>query len=114
MPLDQPDLQQFEERLWPALAHRVPAFEALHVQRAWDGYYEVHPADHNALLGPHPACPNLLLACGFSGHGLQHAPGAGRGVAEWLLHGAYRSIDLSDLSPQRVADGRLFTEQAII
>ena len=114
LPLDQPDLQQFEDRLWPALAHRVPAFEALRVQRAWDGYYEVHPADHNALLGPHPACPNLLLACGFSGHGLQHAPGAGRGVAEWLLHGAYRSIDLSDLSPQRVADGRLFTEKAII
>ncbi|OYU65449.1 MAG: FAD-dependent oxidoreductase, partial [Burkholderiales bacterium PBB5] len=45
LPLDQPDLAQFEDRLWPALAHRVPAFEALRVQHAWAGYYEVHPLD---------------------------------------------------------------------
>lgn len=114
LPLDQPDLAQFEDRVWPALAHRVPAFEALRVQRAWDGWYEVHPADHNALIGPHPDCANLVLACGFSGHGLQHAPGTGRGVAEWLLSGGWRSIDLSAFSPERIHSGRRFLEQAVI
>jgi FAD-dependent oxidoreductase domain-containing protein 1 len=114
LPLDQPDLAQFDDRVWPALAHRVPAFEALRVQRAWDGWYEVHPLDHNALVGPHPEVPNLLLACGFSGHGLQHAPGVGRGVAEWLLTGGYQSIDLGPLSPARTVDGRALVEQAII
>ena len=114
LPLDRPDLAQFEDRVWPALAHRVPAFEALRVQQAWAGYYEVHPLDHNALIGPHPDCANFWLCNGFSGHGLQHAPAAGRGVAEHLLTGAWQTLDLSAFSPQRVADGRPFVEQAII
>ena len=114
LPLDQPDLAQFDDKVWPAMAHRVPAFEALRPQRAWAGYYEVHPLDHNALIGPHPDCPNLLLCNGFSGHGLQHAPGAGRGMAEWLLHGAWQTLDLSAFSPQRVLSGQAFVEQAII
>lgn len=114
LPLDQPDLAQFEERLWPALAHRVPAFEALRVQRAWAGYYEVHPLDHNALIGPHPHCANFWLCNGFSGHGLQHAPAAGRGLAECLLTGRWQTLDLSAFSPQRVVSGRPFVEQAII
>jgi len=114
LPLDEPDLAQFDGRVWPALAHRVPAFDALRRTRAWDGYYEVHPLDHNALVGPHPACANLLLACGFSGHGLQHAAGVGRGIAEWVVHGGWRSIDLSPLSPARAAQGRPLVERAVI
>lgn len=114
LPLDQPDLAQFEDQVWPAMAHRVPAFEALRLQRAWAGYYEMHPLDHNALIGPHSDCANLLLCNGFSGHGLQHAPGAGRGIAEWLLTGGWQSLDLSAFSPQRVRSGQAFVEQAII
>ncbi len=114
LPLDQPDLAQFDAHLWPALAHRVPAFEALRVQHAWAGYYEVHPLDHNALIGPHPEAANFWLCNGFSGHGLQHAPGAGRGLAERMLTGAFQTLDLSAFSPQRVLDGRAFVEQAII
>ena len=114
LPLAQPDVAQFEERLWPALAHRVPAFEALRMTRAWAGYYEVHPLDHNAIIGPHPSLPNLVFANGFSGHGLQHAPAAGRGVAEWLLQGGYRSLDLSCFGWERVLAGRPLLEQAVI
>ncbi len=112
--LDQPDLAQFEDRLWPALAFRVPAFAALRRTGAWDGYYEVHPLDHNALIGPHVDCHNLLLVNGFSGHGLQHAAAAGRGIAEWIVHGRYLSLDLSPFGLERVAAGRPFVEQAII
>ncbi len=114
LPLDQPDLAQFDERVWPALAHRVPAFEALRVQRAWAGWYEVHPMDHNALIGPHPELANLICVNGFSGHGLQHAAAAGRGVAEWILTGGWRTLDLSPFALDRVAAGRPFVEQAII
>ncbi|GCL63754.1 NAD(P)/FAD-dependent oxidoreductase [Pseudaquabacterium pictum] len=114
LPLDQPDLAQFEDRLWPAMAHRVPAFEALRVQQAWAGYYEVHPLDHNALIGAHPHCANFWLCNGFSGHGLQHAPAAGRGLAELLLTGGFETLDLSAFSPQRVLTGQAFVEQAII
>lgn len=114
LPLDAPDLAQFDDRLWPAMAHRVPAFEALRVQHAWAGYYEVHPLDHNALIGAHPQCANFWLCNGFSGHGLQHAPAAGRGLAELLLSGRFASLDLSAFNPQRVLAGQAFVEQAII
>ena len=114
LPLDQPDLAQFEERVWPALAFRVPAFEALRVSSAWAGWYEVHPMDHNALVGPHPELPNFICVNGFSGHGLQHAPAAGRGVAEWILTGRWQTLDLSPFSLERVAARRPFVEQAII
>ncbi len=114
LPLDQPDLAQFDERLWPALAHRVPAFEALRVRHAWAGYYEVSTLDHNAIIGPHPTVENLVFVNGFSGHGLQHAPAAGRGVAEWLLHGRYQTLDLGCFGWQRVLENRPFLEQAVI
>ena len=113
LPLDA-DLAQFEERLWPALAERVPAFEALRVQSAWAGYYEVHPLDHNAILGPHPDIDNLVFANGFSGHGLQHAPAAGRGIAERVLLRRYESLDLSPFGFERVLEGRPFLEKSVI
>jgi glycine/D-amino acid oxidase-like deaminating enzyme len=113
LPLDA-ELQLFDDRVWPALAERVPAFEALRVQSAWAGYYEVHPLDHNAILGPHPDVRNLLFANGFSGHGLQHAPAAGRGLAEWILEGGWRSLDLSPFSFERVLRGAPFVERCVI
>lgn len=113
LPLD-PEADLFEEQLWPALATRVPGFESLRPERAWAGYYEMNRFDHNGLVGALDACPNLLLACGFSGHGLQHAPGVGRGVAEWLTHGRYQSLDLSPLSPNRIEAGRPYVERNVI
>jgi len=113
LPLD-PDLQLFEDRLWPALADRVPAFEALRVRSAWAGYYEVHPLDHNAILGPHPELANFVFANGFSGHGLQHAPAAGRGIAELLLHGRYQTLDLSAFAYERVLRQQPFVERSVI
>ncbi|MDN3922298.1 NAD(P)/FAD-dependent oxidoreductase [Roseateles violae] len=113
LPLE-PEADLFEERLWPALAARVPGFETLRCERAWAGYYEMCDFDHNGLVGPLAECPNLLLACGFSGHGLQHAPGIGRGLAELIAFGAYRSLDLGPLSPTRIAAGRPYRELNVI
>ncbi len=114
LPLDEPDHAAFEDFVWPTLAARIPAFEALRLQRAWAGYYEINRFDHNAIVGPHPACANLIFANGFSGHGLQQAPAVGRGVAEWIAHGAYVTLDLSPLGWQRVLDGRPLREENII
>ncbi|MDI4635182.1 FAD-binding oxidoreductase [Pelomonas sp. V22] len=113
LPLD-PEANLFEERLWPALAERVPGFESLRLQRAWAGYYEMNTFDHNGLVGPMAACPNLFLACGFSGHGLQHAPGVGRGLAELIAAGHYQSLDLSPLSPDRIAANQPYRELNVI
>ena len=108
------DYQQFEDVLWPALAQRVPAFENIKQTGAWAGYYEVNPIDHNGLVGRHPASSNLYLACGFSGHGLQHSPGIGRGMAELLVHGTYSSIDLTALSYERIERGQPMLEINVI
>ncbi len=113
LPLD-PNLAEFDEAMWMQLAHRVPAFEAVRVERAWAGYYEMNLFDHNALLGPHPGFDNLLCITGFSGHGMQQAPAAGRGIAEQILHGRYLSLDLSELSVSRVAQGRRVLEANVI
>ncbi|MES2105393.1 MAG: FAD-binding oxidoreductase [Pseudomonadota bacterium] len=99
---------------WPVLAQRVPGFEAIRMQRAWAGYYEYNSFDQNAILGPHPLLSNLLLANGFSGHGLQQSPAVGRGLAEWIADGAYTSLDLSPLSAQRLLDKRPLLEKNII
>ena len=93
----------FERLIWPTLAHRVPAFETLKVVNAWCCHYDLSTLDHNAILGPHPDVAGFLLACGFSGHGLQHSPGVGRAMAELIVHGGYRSIDLARFGWARVA-----------
>lgn len=113
LPLDV-DHALFDEVLWPALAARVPAFEALRPLRAWAGYYEMNTFDHNAIVGAHPQWSNLYFANGFSGHGLQQAPAVGRGVAELLVHDRYRTLDLSALAFERIAQRKPMVELNVI
>lgn len=103
----------FEERVWPALAHRVPAFEAIRPGRAWAGPYDLCLLDHNAIVGP--AGPDGFYLCnGFSGHGLQQAPAVGRGLAELIAHGRAVTLDLGDLGYERVVKGRPLLERNLI
>ncbi|WP_370162044.1 NAD(P)/FAD-dependent oxidoreductase [Limimaricola soesokkakensis] len=104
----------WEDRVWPALATRIPAFERVKLRNSWVGHYAYNTLDQNALLGPHPAVANLLFANGFSGHGLQQAPAVGRGIAEHIIHGGWRSLDLAPLSVARLVEGRALTEAAVI
>jgi FAD-dependent oxidoreductase domain-containing protein 1 len=111
LPLD-PDFSLFEERIWPTLADRIPAFGALRVERAWAGYYEFNTADQNGLVGQ-IGPDNFHVATGFSGHGLMHSAGIGRGMAELLTQGAFQTLDLSPLSPRRLETGDLIVEGAV-
>lgn len=111
LPLD-PDFSLFEEVIWPTLAERIPAFEALRVERTWAGYYEFNTVDHNGLVGQ-IGPDNFTLATGFSGHGLMHSAGVGRGVAELLTQGSFQTLDLSPLSPKRLETGHLIVEDAV-
>ena len=117
-PVDPVDLDMdhdiFEDKVWPALAHRIAAFERIKVTSRWAGHYAYNRFDHNAVVGPHPEVSNFLFVNGFSGHGMQQSPAMGRAVSELITYGQYRTLDLSALGYERIARGEPFVETAII
>ena len=126
----------FEEKIWPVLAERVPAFEALkvtpstscihiyvaacdgrylfQVQSAWAGHYDFNTLDQNGIIGPHPLIENFVFANGFSGHGIQQSPAVGRAVSEIIVDGHAHSIDLSMFSFERIVSNRPLMERNVV
>ncbi|OWT54214.1 NAD(P)/FAD-dependent oxidoreductase [Candidimonas nitroreducens] len=109
------DHDYFENVVWPAVAHRFPAFEAAKCHRTWSGLYEVNELDGNPVIGAwNSGLPNLYTVAGFSGHGMMHAPAAGRGMAELIVHGRYQTIDLARLGYERVERNQPYPELGIL
>jgi len=105
--------ERFQEIIWPELARVVPAFESLKLVRGWSGLYETNLLDHNGIIGPWPELKGFYLINGFSGHGIQQAPAAGRYLAELIL-GKAPSLDLSRLSPQRILENQPLPEIGVV
>lgn len=108
------DHDRWQDHVWPILAHRIPQFDSLRVITEWAGHYAFNTLDQNAILGPHDKLGNFIFQNGFSGHGLQQSPAMGRGVAELITYGEFRSLDLSPFSWDRIAAGRPLVETAVI
>lgn len=105
----------FVERIVEPVDRRFPVIAAagIDVSRSWAGLYEVTP-DHHAVIGEAPARPGFILVNGFSGHGVMHAPAAGRCVAELVTRGRSESVDVTALSPDRFARGELIHETMVL
>ena len=108
------DEAMFTDSVWPVLAARVPPMDTLKLTASWAGYYEMNLFDHNGVVGAVPGAPGVFVAAGFSGHGIQHSPGVGRGIAELILDGRYSTLDLSPLAPGRIAAGARLVERNIV
>ena len=106
--------EEWEENIWPVLAHRIPAFEKIMVRSSWAGHYAYNTLDQNAILGTCETLPNFFFCNGFSGHGFQQSPGVGRGLSELITYGEYRSLDLTELNYSRVLKNEPFLEKAVI
>ena len=117
-PVDYDDLTMdhslWEEKAWPAVANRVPAFERARLVNSWVGHYAYNRLDQNAIVGPHPDLPNFIFVNGFSGHGFQQSPAMGRGISELVAYGEFRSLDLTPLGMERIIANRPLVELAII
>lgn len=108
------DHSLWEQHIWPAIAARVPQFEAIKVQREWVGHYAYNTLDQNAIVGAHNEVRNFHFLNGFSGHGLQQSPAMGRAVAEMVVHGEFRTLDMTPFGYARIVRGEPFVEKAVI
>ncbi len=109
------DHHYFERVVWPAAAHRFPPLEAAKCHRTWAGLYEVCELDGNPIIGRwNSGCANLYTVAGFSGHGMMHAPAAGRAIAELIIYGVFQTIDLRNFGYGRVETNTPCPETGIL
>ena len=96
-----------------ASAGRLPLLERAGIARRWGGLYEVTP-DHHPILGPVEGLDGFYMLAGFSGHGFMHGPAAGLLLAEEILDGRSRTLDLAPLRLERFARGAGFDESLVL
>jgi len=108
------DQTLWENHIWPVIATRIPQFESVRLTNEWGGHYSMNTFDHNAIMGPHTEVENFVFLNGFSGHGLQQSPAMGRGTAEYLTYGEYRTLDMSPFNYERIQKNSPIIEKAII
>lgn len=106
---------EFAGKILPRAINRLPCLAEAELEqtRCRAGLYEVTP-DHHAIIGEAPNVRGLFLANGFSGHGVMHSPATGRVMAELILDGRARTLDVSALGVERFASGRLLEETSVI
>jgi sarcosine oxidase subunit beta len=100
------------DELFPTAVRVFPPLERAGARTMWAGLYEMTP-DRHPIIGQAPVA-GLYVATGFSGHGFQHAPVVGKLLAELLVEGRARTVDISALSLDRFARGDLVREGHVV
>lgn len=95
----------FVERAIDRICLRVPAMERGDLHSAHGGYDGITPDQHPILGAAGP--DGFYLDCGHSGTGFKTAPAVGRCMAELILDGQAKTVDISLYGPGRFAAGRL-------
>jgi sarcosine oxidase subunit beta len=93
----------FVERAVERLCRRMPALEKGSLHSAHGGYDGITPDQHPLLGAAGPQ--GFYLDCGHSGTGFKTAPAVGQCLAELILDGQAKTVDISPLRPGRFAEG---------
>ncbi|MEW6128631.1 MAG: FAD-binding oxidoreductase [Acidobacteriota bacterium] len=95
---------EFLEKVYASAAGRLPVLTDLGIAHAWAGLYEVSP-DGNPIIDEAETVKGFYMINGFSGHGFQHSPAAGRLLADLMIDGVVKDLDISPFSFTRFANG---------
>jgi sarcosine oxidase subunit beta len=95
---------EFLEKITRTAIRRLPALAEAGIAHAWAGLYEMTP-DAMPIIGPSKAVEGLFVIAGFSGHGFQHSPAAGRILAEMIVKGQASGLDTTPFSLDRFSRG---------
>ena len=101
------------DELFPTALRVFPPLEHAGMASAWRGLYEMTP-DRHPIIGEAPGVAGFFLANGFSGHGFQHAPVVGKLLAELIVEGSARTVDISGLGLERFAAGPVTPERRVV
>ena len=108
----QVDRRFVEEEILPTAVHVFPPLERAGIASMWAGLYEMTP-DRHPIIGRSPV-EGFLLATGFSGHGFQHAPIVGKLLAELVVEGAARTVDIAELGVDRFGRDERVVERNVV
>jgi sarcosine oxidase, subunit beta len=109
----RPDEEFVAGELLPTAVRVFPPLEEASVEHSWVGLYEMTP-DRHPIIGRAPGIEGLYLANGFSGHGFQHAPVVGKVLAELIVGGRAKTVDISGLGLERFSAGELVRERHVV
>ena len=88
------------------LTRRIPAMADAYYRGGWSGLFTTTP-DWHPILDAVPGIDGLYCAVGFSGHGFKLSPMIGVTMAELIVEGAGKTVDISPLRFTRFEEGDL-------
>jgi sarcosine oxidase subunit beta len=109
---DQTVDKEFEMTNLEAAIARMPCLEKAGLLSHWAGLYEVTP-DAHPIYGETPV-DGFYIVGGFSGHGFMHGPISGKLMAENILDGKFKTVDVSMLDLARFEERRLIKEYNVV
>ena len=101
---------EFLEKVTQVAVKRLPHLAEAGIAHAWAGLYEVTP-DAMPIIGPAHNLEGFFMITGFSGHGFQHSPAAGRILADIIVRGTPLDFDMTPFEFDRFS--RCATEREI-
>jgi sarcosine oxidase, subunit beta len=87
------------------LTHRIPAMEGATLARGYRAV-DCYSRDRHAILGRVDGIDGLYLATAFSGSGFKIAPAVGVCMAELILDGRAKTVDIDAFGLRRFAEGK--------